>query len=203
LNHVVPLGPPAVRSELDAAQHVSCSFERSLVKLEALSENVQTLGFETRIAGVEDQFYQSHELVSMLSHCQESLDRHFDEQSVCFGFRTASKDVDVLLGELEIYAFKTHILSRRPVKHEPKVNMDQMAVIVNHDVSVVPIFDLQDVGDYTVSGQTADEIVSGRSELLRMFVSILLQKVLIEIDLKSFTKLVSAVGIRDNFDNAT
>ena len=43
--------------------------------------------------------------------------------------------------------------------------MDQMALLVNHDVSIVSVFDLQDVADNTVSRKTLDKVQACLLEL--------------------------------------
>ena len=76
----------------------------------------------------------------MLSHSQEAMDNLFDEELVGFSLRTTTKYVNELLCELEVGRFESHISAWRPVKDEAEVNMDQMPLLIDHDISIVSIF---------------------------------------------------------------
>ena len=78
------------------------------------------------------------------------MDNFFDEKFVGFGLCVASEDVDEFLGQLEICGFKTHITPWRPIKDKAKVNVDQMSALINHNVTIVSVFDLKDVTDDAV-----------------------------------------------------
>ena len=94
----------------------------------------------------------------MLSHSQETMDNLLDEELVGLSLRTTTEYVNELLCELEVGRFESHISAWRPVEDEAEVDMDQMPLLVNHDISVVTIFDLQNIADDTVSSETLDEV---------------------------------------------
>lgn len=60
------------------------------------------------------------------------------------GRAESTKDVDVLVGQLEGSCFKAHGAGRVG-QHEAKVNVDDVALAVNEDVAVMTVLELQDV----------------------------------------------------------
>jgi hypothetical protein len=50
-------------------------------------------------------------------------------------------------------------LSRGVAHEEPEVNVDDGAVPPDHDVAVVAVFDLEEVGDQTVADQGVREVL--------------------------------------------
>ena len=69
---------------------------------------------------------------------------------------------------LERCRLKSHI-SRRVTQHEPKVNMNQMPILVYEDVPVMPIFDLKKVCDDRVTCERTDKIALSTSESTRVW----------------------------------
>ena len=61
-----------------------------------------------------------------------------------------SQHFNILQREFERGSLEPNI-SRRVGKHETKIDMDEMSVAVEEDVAVVPVFDLEEVGDERVS----------------------------------------------------
>jgi hypothetical protein len=79
--------------------------------------------------------------------------------------------------------------------------MDEVAIIVYHDIAVVSVFNLQNISHNTVGGETPDEVEPGSPKLFRVFISVFFQEVLIKVDFKRFAKLISAIRVRDHFDD--
>lgn len=139
----------------------------------------------------------------VLSHSEESLDGFLNKELVRFSLFVASKDLDELFGHLEVGRLKAHVFSRAPVKDEAKIDMDEASLIINKNVTIVPVLDLQDETHDAVCRQTPDEIKSCLLKGFARFVAILLQKVVVEIDLKCLANLVSAVRVWNNFNNSS
>ena len=78
-----------------------------------------------------------------------------------------------------------------------------MSLVINHNISIVPILDLKNVSHYTISRQTSNEVESCITILFRIFVAIFLQEVLVKINFESFSKLISTVRVRNNFNQPT
>ena len=93
--------------------------------------------------------------------------------------------VNKLVREFECWRFEAHVTTGRRGQHEAKVDVNKVTTRVEQNVAVVsenkttsgpppkfysnavgwlkladhtPVFDLQEVADETVSGQTADEV---------------------------------------------
>lgn len=60
-------------------------------------------------------------------------------------------DVDVIERELEWGSFESHIPSWGIGEHETEIDMNQVTIPIDEDVSIVTVFDLEEVGDYGVS----------------------------------------------------
>lgn len=104
--------------------------------------------------------------------------------------------------ELEGNRLQTHVFAGRPVEDEPKVDVHQMAVLVNQDVAVVTILDLQDVRDDSVCSQRIDEVESCSLEFIGALRPIPLQEVLVQIQLKSLAQLVTRLRVGHDFDDS-
>ena len=81
--------------------------------------------------------------------------------------------------------------------------MDQVTAFINQDVTVVPVLDLQDVTHNTIGCQTLDEVGAGKLELIRTLTAIALQEILVQVYFEGLAKLISAVSIRDDFNDAS
>ena len=77
-----------------------------------------------------------------------------------------------------------------------------MPTLINHDVTIVAIFDLQDVADDAVCGETLREVQTRLLEPLTCFTPVPLQEVLVQVDFEGFPELVSAVRVGDALDDA-
>lgn len=54
-------------------------------------------------------------------------------------------------GHLERRRLEPHIPTGRIGEHKPEIDMDEVTVPVNKNIAVVPIFDLEEVGDDRVA----------------------------------------------------
>lgn len=77
-----------------------------------------------------------------------------------------------------------------------------MTHLVQHDISVVPVFDLQQKSDDAISGHGLDEVSPRCLEILGCFIAVHLQKVLVHPDIGLPAKLVPRLSIRNTFDDA-
>ena len=73
----------------------------------------------------------------------------------------AVHNINHLLGEFPGRGFEGEALSRRDAKHESEVDVNHVTVTVDHDVSVVAIFDGEQVADDAVTRHTAHEFHLG------------------------------------------
>jgi len=53
----------------------------------------------------------------------------------------------LLLSKLEVSTFEFHVVSRRNIKDETKIDMNQMSILIDQDVSVVSVLDLKNITD--------------------------------------------------------
>ena len=79
----------------------------------------------------------------MFSQCEEAfyhqLAEFFKPLRVC-----AAHYINILLSELECDRFEIHV-ARRVGKHKTEVYMHHMTLAVQEDVSIMSVFDLQNV----------------------------------------------------------
>ena len=80
--------------------------------------------------------------------------------------------------------------------------MNQMTAFADHNISIVSIFNLQDVADNAVSRQTFDEIQTSGFVFRGVLVSVELQKVLVKVQFVLFAQLISTIRIWNAFDDA-
>ena len=61
-----------------------------------------------------------------------------------------------------------------------RTNMDEVSLVVNHQVAIVSVLDLEQVGKDAVSCQRLCEVLAGRLELLSGFLPVLFDEILVE-----------------------
>jgi len=123
------------------------------------------------------------------------LHNFLDEELVSFSLCISAQYIDELLGQLEIGRLEAHVFAGRPVEDESEVDVDEMALLIDHDIAIMSVLDLQDVADDAVGSETLGEIESCLLELLGRLAAISLQEVLVKVDLVSFAELVATVGV--------
>jgi len=74
----------------------------------------------------------------------------------------ASHDVDELLRQFERGCLKIYVQEPNLLfgQHEPEVDVNDVAVSIQHDVTVMPVFDLQDVAHQGIGGHAHHKIVA-------------------------------------------
>ena len=101
----------------------------------------------------------------MLSDSEVTLNDHVLKESECRCTRRSSQYVNKLLCELECSAFKLHILAWRPIEDKTKVNVNQMATLVDENITVMTVFDLKNKADDRICSKTPDKVIASRFEL--------------------------------------
>ena len=81
--------------------------------------------------------------------------------------------------------------------------MHKVSKVVNQNISVMPVFDLENVTNYTVRCQTFDKVESRLHEGTAALVAVLFQEIIVEIYLESLSYLVPTVGVGHNFNYST
>lgn len=72
-----------------------------------------------------------------------------------------------------------------------------MTLSVNHNVSIVPVLDLQQVADDRICSHGFDEIAASGLEFFRTFVAVLVQEVLVQSRIRLSTQLIARFCIGD------
>ena len=116
-----------------------------------------------------------------------------------------AQHVNHVLCELKRHGlFHLDALAWRNTQQKSEVDVNQVALNVDHDVTVVPVFDLQNVADKRVRGQTVAKVIPSLFVPLRS-AAILLRKVVLERGVRFLDllfKCVYAHGIIDSLDKA-
>ena len=79
--------------------------------------------------------------------------------------------------------------------------MNQVTLVVDQDISIVSIFDLQNIGNDWISSLTFDEILPGNLKIRWIFLAKFILKILIETAFVSFPKLISRNSILNTLDD--
>jgi hypothetical protein len=77
--------------------------------------------------------------------------------------------------QLERSGLEPHITSRRITEHETKVDVYQVTIPIDQDVSVVSILDLQQERDYAVSSERLDEVPLSLGKSTRIWIPVCLK----------------------------
>ena len=75
-------------------------------------------------------------------------------------------DLHHLLRQLERSLLKLNTFARCVGQKETKINVEHMALNVNQNVFIVPVFNLQDIADQTVGAERVREVLQGLLILL-------------------------------------
>jgi hypothetical protein len=78
--------------------------------------------------------------------------------------------------QFERSRFEPHVSARRVAQHETKIDVNQMTLPIDQDVSVMSILDLQQKGDDTISRKRFDEIPLSLGEAPRIRFTISLSR---------------------------
>ena len=208
LNHIIGCGCPFIMSILNNRSHMDGCLK--LVRacliskyLESLLQSLKWNLFKAGKSRIYHQLNKVHEFSMMLSHGEVTLNCFLNKKLICLSLVRPSKNFNEFFCHLEVRRLKPHVFSRTPIKYESKINVNQMSLIINQDVTIVSIFDLENVANYAICWQTSYEILSCYHEILTRFISVFFKEIIIKIDLECFTDLVSAIWIWNNFNYTT
>ena len=81
--------------------------------------------------------------------------------------------------------------------------MNDVPLLVNHDVAVVSVLDLEQEPDDRVGRHRLDEVLSRRLELLGRLVAVLVLEEGVEALVGLPTDLVSGLGVRNALDHSS
>ena len=83
----------------------------------------------------------------VLSASVEGLIEYFSKMLEMFGFES-SKGIHIFIGEFKReILLELNSLSREITHEEPVVNMKDTTVLLDHYVAIMPILNLQEIGD--------------------------------------------------------
>ena len=80
--------------------------------------------------------------------------------------------------------------------------VNDASILVKHDVTVVPVFDLQEEAHETVGRHALYEVAPGHLVLCAVLVAVQAEEVLVQARVRSSAQLVTGLGIRDALDHA-
>jgi len=121
-------------------------------------------------SSVEHQSNSIDELVGVRSQSEECFDGQMLEHGVTLRVSAAHENHH-LVSKFEGVWFEFYA-SRPYVKQEPEIDVDYVTLSVNHDVSVMPILDLEDVTGDRVRSHRLNEVQPGLLEGDRMLSTI-------------------------------
>lgn len=164
---------------LDKIPHKVRRLPLRLVHDEAIPEILHALGLEARQAAVHHELDNLAELFAVLAAGEEGLYAELLKGLEALVVGRAAHDGHHLAGELEGGALELDAAGRN-VEAEAKVNVEDVAGVVNHDVAVVAVFELQQEGDDGVGGHGFDKVAAGLLEAEGVLVAVFGDKVVVE-----------------------
>lgn len=78
--------------------------------------------------------------------------------------------------------------------------MNNMSIRIDHDISVVSIFNLQQVPNHRVGSHRSNEITASCLELLRRFVTVLMQEIFVQTRVRLSAQLIARFRIWHTFN---
>lgn len=146
---------------------------------EPLPQMLHRQRLEARQAAVQHAGDDVDEVLRVLACGQEGFDAELLEPAVGLGGgRVAAHDGDHFGGELEGGALELDA-SRGDVEAEAKVDVDDVAGLVDHDVAVVAVFELQEIRDDAVGGHGFHKIVACHLEAGRILAAVFGDEVIV------------------------
>ena len=127
----------------------------------------------------EHHLHKNYEFLSVLLESTETSCHSCSEISKLIRFRS-THHINHLLGQLEWSCFKFHSLSGCVWEQETEVNMTNVPFNVDHDIFIVPVFNLKDVANERICSKRIGEIFDGLLVLFASFLSKLEIKVIIK-----------------------
>jgi exonuclease VII small subunit len=202
LELVVALGVERLDGLLDESSEVSGGLSFSLLQNKSPSQVSNGMLLETGKSRIQHGQNQLDDGLSMRSTSQESLDRQFLEPSVSLGLSVTSHNQHHLVGELEGGSLKLDT-TRHNIETETKVNVQNMTLSIVHNVTIVPILELNKVGDDGVGSERLHKVVSGSLELDRILRSVLGGEILVQTVDGLSTQHISRDGVGENVNDTT
>ena len=74
--------------------------------------------------------------------------------------RNTTKHINIILRQLKRRRLEAHT-TRRVTQHEPEIDMNDMALVIDEYIPIMSVFELQDIGDDAVGREGALECVDG------------------------------------------
>lgn len=142
LELIIALGAITVVTSPHKISHEISSLPLTLVEHKTLLEMLHCLGFEAWQTAVKHGKDNLCKMFAVHAGSQESLDTHLLEPVVGLRICAAAHDCHHLGRELERSSFKPDT-TRCDVEAESEVDMQDVSSIVDHDVSVMPVLELQ------------------------------------------------------------
>ena len=182
LEVVVASSPPIVVALLNYAVYeaLSLGLAHQLVSWEeAILEVFQALlaSLEARqvILSKEHHLDEEDDFLSVLLQSHESLLHQLTELVEAVAV-VSTEHFHLLLSQLEWSLLELDSFARGVGEEEAKVDVHDMAFDIQHDVSVVPVLDLEDVAHETVGGERAAKVGSSLLERPCLLASKLVQE---------------------------
>ena len=151
-------------------------------------------------AAVEHGEDHVREMVGVAARGEKGLDGELFEPAKGLRLGRAAHDGDHLGRELEGGALEADAAGG-DVKAEAKVNVQDVAGVVNHDVAVVPVLELQQVADHAVGGHALDKVAPRFLKRNRLLAAKLGQKVVVQPVDGFAAEHVARHGIREHVDD--
>ena len=164
-------------------------------------EELDGLPSEAGQSSVEHKRHERHYRLSVRPHRQVGSDAKVHEAAEGRRFHLAAHNHHHLFRQFYV-RLEAQIASGRRLEHEAEIDVDNVAVRVDHDVAVVPIFDLKEEADEAVGGHGSDKVAPGRLELLRHLVAVFLDEVIVEAHVRLAAELVARFGVGNALDDA-
>lgn len=142
------------------------------------------------------------QVFAVLSGSQKGLDAELLEPPVRLRVCGATHDRNHFLCQLERSTLKLDA-TRGNVEAETKVDVQNMTCVINHNVSVVTILELKEVGDDAVGCHTLDKVVAGFLESNGILAAVLGDKVVVETIHGFTTKHVAGYRVWQDVDDTT
>jgi len=120
---------------------------------------------------------------------EESLHAQFHKPTERRSFHFATHHEHHLIGEFNV-GLEAQVTARRTLKHEAKVDMYDMTLSIYHDIAIVTVFDLEEVGYHAVRCHRLDKVATNILKLFGRLVSVLRDEILIHVAVCCTSKLI-------------
>lgn len=201
LDPVVPVGGPLVGCVIHHLLHVVSRLQVVQMQHKTPPQVFQRLRQEARQPRLHHLLHRVVDMLLVLPHHQERLDHQVEVQAERLTVDRPAHDFDHLLSQLEIGTFELHIPGWGDIEDKPKVNVDEVALVVDEDVAVMAVLYLQDVRDNRVGRLRLYEIVAGLLEIQVVFRAEFVDEVLVQRLFVDLADSVSGEGVGHAFDD--